>query len=481
MSRPSSSRSPSPVARNPDPAASSPPSPAERTPNPVLSLSPLQSPVYPSSHAVWLEEVLLADMTPDEKWEVAVAKAPKCPKRATASSAEPPAHGQPSPGELAVASTSTGVMETTPSTPSIPGRGVKRSSAGEEGAIVDEILAFEGSRGATEGGEGWGETHSERAVEELHQWLLQSSDPASPPPPYDRVTRSPNFPPSSPPGVDITSGSSQGAPRHVREEVECERRFTQLNFAAIEPFPEEDQEWDADEPAPRPLQNLAQWPRGKGRRERFNPRSVESNSAVPPTPPPAREIPLVAAPPTTSGGDAETSTHPPEVTVKVARSRPADHAARREVMEATAGKDCSVFQRLVRRSSPQSPRRSPDRFPDLRGCPAREALFGGLRPVPGDGRDPPRGSCFNCRVVGHTRFQCREPPSLFCYNCGRRGTTLRACPRCGEAHLEYLREQGRTARRDIRSRSAGRPAEPRDDVFVTLSQFIASSASAVCV
>ena len=122
-----------------------------------------------------------------------------------------------------------------------------------------------------------------------------------------------------------------------------------------------------------------------------------------------------------------------------------------------------IFQRLGRRQSPPRRRRSPNRFPDLRECPTRGALFGGLRHVPRDGRDPPRGACFNCRQGGHTRFNCREPPSLFSYNCGRRGTTLRACPRYGEAHLEYVREQGRATRHDVWSRSSGRSSEPRSN------------------
>ena len=95
----------------------------------------------------------------------------------------------------------------------------------------------------------------------------------------------------------------------------------------------------------------------------------------------------------------------------------------------------------------QSPttRRSPDRFPDLRKCPERGMLFGGLRPIPRDRLDPLPGACFNCRRKGHSRAACGAPPSVFCYNCGRKGTTLLACPRCGEAHREYLRIQG-TAR-----------------------------------
>ena len=63
---------------------------------------------------------------------------------------------------------------------------------------MEEILDFEGSREATEGEEGWGKTHSERAMEELHQWLLQSDHGADPPPPYDREARPQDSPSSSP-------------------------------------------------------------------------------------------------------------------------------------------------------------------------------------------------------------------------------------------------------------------------------------------
>ena len=99
-------------------------------------------------------------MGPDEKWEVAVAKAPKCLKRASVPS-QPP---------------DTGSSNTS--------KDVKRSSAGEEGAMVEAILDFEGSRGQMEERKGWGETQSERAVEELHQWLLQGNQPANPPLPH---------------------------------------------------------------------------------------------------------------------------------------------------------------------------------------------------------------------------------------------------------------------------------------------------------
>ena len=55
------------------------------------------------------------------------------------------------------------------------------------------------------------------------------------------------------------------------------------------------------------------------------------------------------------------------------------------------------------------------------------------------------------------------------YNCGRRGTTLLACQRCGEAHRKYLRQQGTRdegastsgVQRPPRSGPADAPSPPR--------------------
>ena len=49
----------------------------------------------------------------------------------------------------------------------------------------------------------------------------------------------------------------------------------------------------------------------------------------------------------------------------------------------------SVFQRLGRQPSPRRRRESPDRFPNLRVCPSRGVLSGGLQSVSLDGRNPP--------------------------------------------------------------------------------------------
>ena len=173
----------------------------------------------------------------------------------------------------------------------------------------------------------------------------------------------------------------------------------------------------------------------------------------------------VPAPATKEEGEAARA---PAVALEPATTTISNNGATREnVVEVSPNEERPppphIFQRLGRRRSPPRRRRSPDRFPDLSECPTRGAIFGGLRPVPRDGRDPSCGACFNCRQGGHTRFNCREPPSLFCYNCGRWGTTLTVCPRCGEAHLEYLREQGRATLHDVRSRSSGRSSKPRND------------------
>ena len=64
------------------------------------------------------------------------------------------------------------------------------------------------------------------------------------------------------------------------EQHECERKFMDLPFIAIEPFSEEVMEWDEGEASPSPLQPLAQWPRNKGRKERLNSRRLEVSDGV---------------------------------------------------------------------------------------------------------------------------------------------------------------------------------------------------------
>ena len=101
---------------------------------------------------------------------------------------------------------------------------------------------------------------------------------------------------------------------------------------------------------------------------------------------------------------------------------------------------------------------------------SRGMLFGGLRPVPRDQLDPLLGACFNCRQRGDSKGACHEPRTIFCYNCGRQETTLRDCPRCGEVHKEYVREQGSLRRVETPSRESPRPPRRRDASLPSASQ-----------
>ena len=172
-----------------------------RASSPCLSLSPLRSPVDATSRADSLEEMLLADMHPEDKWRVAVGQAPRIIKKPPPQSSEASTSGAQSTG------------------PPSPGRGTKRPALGEKALLIQSVADFEVSRGVRDGGEGWSETHSHQAVEELHQWLLQSHDtPAAPPPPYDRERCAQTLPPPiGTPGVEVPSGLRKGLPRHVRE------------------------------------------------------------------------------------------------------------------------------------------------------------------------------------------------------------------------------------------------------------------------
>ena len=293
----------------------------------------------------------------------------------------------------------------------------------------------------------------------MHQWLLQGNQPANPPPPYDRETRRQSFPSSAPIGVEAILGSSHGVPHHIRENLECEQKFKRLPFAAIELFPAAEQKWDADKPGPCPLQNGSEWSRGRGRRIHFNPRSLKKERDRSPAPVPVGRLPATESTPTPTADEGGEVIRTPAVAPEPTTT-PHDGAAREDAVETSPTEERPPSSNAW--AGDGLPLGREDR-PDLRGCPSRGALFGGLRPVPRDGRDPPRDACFNCRQGGHTRFNSREPPSLFCYNCGRRETTLRACPRCGEAHLEYLREQGRATRHDVRGRRSGQSPEPRGD------------------
>ena len=68
-------------------------------------------------------------------------------------------------------------------------------------------------------------------------------------------------------------------------------------------------------------------------------------------------------------------------------------------------------------------------------------IFGGLRPVSTNPSiDPPLYHCFNCWQPDHFSGQCPRPRVwIYCRNSGRHGEDLKSCPRCGEAHAEFLR------------------------------------------
>ena len=221
-------------------------------------------------------------------------------------------------------------------------------------------------------------------------------------------------------GVEKGGSRPDKRPWFVIEQARCEEAFTQLPIPAIEPFTEGVAEWDDDEPSPSPLVRFAEWPRGKDRRRRFNPRRMESDDedATPPEVGPAAN-PLEAAEEKLVSPRREAAPRRP----------PVSSTERREPERGTREDQSrgSVFSRL----GEEAPRRqqTSDGYPDLRNFPSRGALFGHLRPVPVDRAvDPDGDRCFNCWARGHTRFICREPRRLFCFNCGRRNVTMRNCP-----------------------------------------------------
>ena len=215
-------------------------------------------------------------------------------------------------------------------------------------------------------------------------------------------------------------------------------------------------EWDNDGTTPSPLRPLESWPHLRGRRQRFNPRQVESQEEAQPSTSTIEPIQ-----PTEEGPRSaeQRRANPPWKTA--VEGRPPSRAPSGAKVDEPRAQWPSVFSRGHSQGAAVSC--SPDRFPDLRDCPERGMLFGGLRPIRRDRLDPMPGACFNCRRRGHSRAACRDPQSVFCYNCGRRGTTLLACPRCGEAHRKYLREQ-ETRNGEVSTSGSGRadaPSPPR--------------------
>lgn len=86
----------------------------------------------------------------------------------------------------------------------------------------------------------------------------------------------------------------------------------------------------------------------------------------------------------------------------------------------------------------------------------RGVAFGGLVSIPTDPRvDPPAYACFNCWQENHRAVDCSWPKRIYCHNCGRRGVGLTECPRCSEAHRQFLErkkeEERRLREREVRS------------------------------
>ena len=116
----------------------------------------------------------------------------------------------------------------------------------------------------------------------------------------------------------------------------------------------------------------------------------------------------------------------------------------------------------IQRVRPDEPRQASDRHvPGGARVRLEGIIFGGLRPMPTNTSiDPPPYHCFNCWQPNHYSGQCpRRRVRVYCRNCGRHGEDLNSCPRCGEAHAEFLRRNFGGERRYERERSsgAGRP------------------------
>ena len=63
-----------------------------------------------------------------------------------------------------------------------------------------------------------------------------------------------------------------------------------------------------------------------------------------------------------------------------------------------------------------------------------------LKEIRTDIWDPPAFACFNCweTTCPGRRFCEVVEKKLCCYNCGHEKVTLRTCPRCSDAQLQYL-------------------------------------------
>lgn len=77
-------------------------------------------------------------------------------------------------------------------------------------------------------------------------------------------------------------------------------------------------------------------------------------------------------------------------------------------------------------------------------------MFTGLQQIPTDYHDPPRYVCNNCWSFGHKRKDClRGTQRRCCHNCGRDGVIITTCPRCSQAHSNFLEGLDATGANDF--------------------------------
>ena len=175
----------------------------------------------------------------------------------------------------------------------------------------------------------------------MNQWLLQGNHPANQPPPYDRTALRQNFPSSAPIGVVAKSGSSRGFPRHVRKNLECEQKFKRLPFTAI---PGRGAGMGRRQARPRPLQNRAEWPRGRARRDRFNPHSVEKDGGESPPSISVEEIPATESAPASTADEGGGAVWAPAVaSERTTATIPNEGATREDVAKASPTEERPPF------------------------------------------------------------------------------------------------------------------------------------------
>ena len=131
-----------------------------------------------------------------------MAKAPKIPRKAT--TAIPEGSPEPSPA----AAEATRVNE----------QGTPGPPQGEQ--LVDEVLIMDVESEPGENGRGWGETHSQMAMEELHQWLANGEEAAA-------TRRGPSRPDPPPAALSGLRGRGYRVLAHICEAEWCEAQFTE--------------------------------------------------------------------------------------------------------------------------------------------------------------------------------------------------------------------------------------------------------------